>query len=117
MQTSNLAAMKLVISLALASAFLHSATAVTNLFRQQASLTTTEDLQLLTSDFNGSLGETFEFQHPEFSGKKLGIKQHDGDWCDSVRSYSGYIDAGHGKEMFFTFFESRHDPKTDPVIM
>jgi cathepsin A (carboxypeptidase C) len=109
--------MKFVICLALASAFLHSTNAEAPLLRQQASFTTIEDLQLLTSDFNGSPGETFEFQHPEFHGKKLGIKQHDGDWCDSVKSYSGYIDAGHGKEMFFTFFESRHDPKNDPVVM
>jgi len=109
--------MKFVICLALASAFLSFAIAETPWLRQQGSFNTIEDLQLLTSDFNGFSGETVEFQHPEFSGKKLGIKQHEGDWCDSVKSYSGYIYSGHGKEMFFTFFESRHDPKNDPVVM
>ncbi|KAL1407126.1 hypothetical protein Q8F55_006540 [Vanrija albida] len=48
---------------------------------------------------------------------KVRIKSTQG-WCDpDVRSYSGYLDVGHGKELFFYFFESRSDPANDPVIM
>lgn len=48
---------------------------------------------------------------------KVRIKSTNG-WCDpGVRSYSGYIDTGGGKELFFYFFESRNKPKEDPVIM
>ena len=45
------------------------------------------------------------------------IKAHDG-WCDpTARSYTGYIDAGFGKELFFYFFESKRVPVEDPVVM
>lgn len=48
---------------------------------------------------------------------KVRIKSTDG-WCDpDAKSYAGYFDVGHGKELFFTFFESRGNPKEDPVIM
>ena len=39
-------------------------------------------------------------------------------WCDpSVRSYSGFLDAGDGRDLFFYFFESRSKPEEDPVVM
>ena len=39
-------------------------------------------------------------------------------WCDpDVKSYSGYLDVGDGKDLFFYFFESRSNPKEDPVLM
>lgn len=42
--------------------------------------------------------------------KELGI--------DSVKQYSGYLDADDGdKHFFFWMFESRNDPKTDPVVL
>ncbi|KAL7418832.1 hypothetical protein Q5752_006516 [Cryptotrichosporon argae] len=48
---------------------------------------------------------------------KIRIKSTTG-WCDpGVRSYSGYLDVGYGKELFFYFFESRHKPAEDPVVM
>jgi hypothetical protein len=48
---------------------------------------------------------------------KVRIKSTDG-WCDPhTRSYSGYLSVNHGREMWFTFFESRNDPKNDPVVM
>lgn len=34
-----------------------------------------------------------------------------------MTSYSGTINAGHGRDLFFTFFESRNVPEDDPVIM
>jgi len=48
---------------------------------------------------------------------KMRIKAHHG-WCDpDVKSYSGYLDVGYGKDLFFYFFESRSKPKEDPVMM
>ena len=45
------------------------------------------------------------------------IKSHEG-WCDpDVKSYSGYLDTGNGRDLFFYFFESRSDPSNDPVLM
>lgn len=45
------------------------------------------------------------------------IKEHHG-WCDpNVNSYSGYLDTGDGKNLFFYFFESRSKPAEDPVVM
>ena len=45
------------------------------------------------------------------------IKSHDG-WCDpNVKSYSGYIDVGNERDLFFYFFESRSNPAEDPVVM
>jgi len=39
-------------------------------------------------------------------------------WCDpDVKSFSGYLDVGDGKDLFFYFFESRSNPKEDPVLM
>ena len=47
---------------------------------------------------------------------KVKIKETTG-WCDpDVRSYSGYINTGHGRDLFFYFFESRSDPAKDPVL-
>lgn len=49
---------------------------------------------------------------------KVRIKSHDKSWCDpTAKSYSGYLDVGYGKEIYFMFFESRDKPKEDPVIM
>ncbi|ORY34286.1 Alpha/Beta hydrolase protein [Naematelia encephala] len=53
-------------------------------------------------------------RHPKH---KIRIKSTNG-FCDpSVKSYSGYLDIGDGKDLFFYFFESRSDPKKDPVVM
>ncbi|EPQ27794.1 uncharacterized protein PFL1_04539 [Pseudozyma flocculosa PF-1] len=39
-------------------------------------------------------------------------------FCDpTVTSWSGYIDTLDGKSLFFYFFESRNDPKRDPVVL
>jgi len=75
------------------------------------------DIDSLPSDFQPHPGHTYTLSHPELPSHKLEIKKHDGDWCDSVTSYSGTINAGHGKDIFFSFFESRHSPADDPVVL
>jgi len=48
---------------------------------------------------------------------RIRIKSTEG-WCDpGVRSWSGYLDVGNGKDLFFYFFESRSKPEEDPVVM
>ncbi|KAF8323700.1 serine carboxypeptidase [Clavulina sp. PMI_390] len=58
------------------------------------------------------------FTHPSLPSHSLRIKQHT-NFCDTtVRSYTGYLDAAYGTQhLFFYYFESRHDPKTDPVVI
>lgn len=40
------------------------------------------------------------------------------DPLSRCRSYTGYLDVAHGTQhLFFYFFESRHEPQSDPVIL
>ncbi|KAL7415404.1 Alpha/Beta hydrolase protein [Mrakia frigida] len=59
------------------------------------------------------------FAHEAFPDHKIRIKATEGGWCDpGVKSYTGYIDVdSHGQSLFFYFFESRGDPKKDPVML
>lgn len=36
---------------------------------------------------------------------------------DTVKQHAGYLDVADDKHFFYWFFESRNDPKTDPVIL
>lgn len=36
---------------------------------------------------------------------------------DTVKQYSGYLDVDEDKHFFYWFFESRNDPKNDPVVL
>lgn len=36
---------------------------------------------------------------------------------DKVKQWSGYLDVASGKHLFFWMFESRNDPKNDPVVL
>lgn len=36
---------------------------------------------------------------------------------DSTKQYSGYLDVADGKHLFFWSFESRNDPKNDPIVL
>lgn len=68
-------------------------------------------LESITSDDFHVLVSAENPQH------KVRIKSTTG-WCDPhARSYSGYLDVGYGKELYFAYFESRRDPSTDPVMM
>lgn len=36
---------------------------------------------------------------------------------EGVKSYSGFIDIAEDKHIFFWFFESRHNPASDPITL
>lgn len=36
---------------------------------------------------------------------------------DKTKQYSGYLDVADGKHLFFWSFESRNDPKNDPIVL
>jgi cathepsin A (carboxypeptidase C) len=54
--------------------------------------------------------EDYNLRVKKVDPSKLGI--------DSVKQYSGYLDdEANDKHLFYWFFESRNDPKNDPVIL
>jgi cathepsin A (carboxypeptidase C) len=60
-------------------------------------------------EVGGSL-EDYNLRVKAVDPQKLGI--------DSVRQYSGYLDdEANDKHLFYWFFESRNDPKNDPVVL
>ncbi|KAI0354042.1 serine carboxypeptidase [Trametes cingulata] len=61
-----------------------------------------------------SASEFTVLEHPAFPRHSVRVKQS--RFCDeSVRAYTGYIDA-EARHLFFYFFESRRDPETDDVL-
>lgn len=60
------------------------------------------DLKTVT----GPDGRTLRFREPGLCETTKGVK-----------SYSGFIDIAEDKHLFFWFFESRHDPASDPITM
>lgn len=54
----------------------------------------------------------------KFPNHGIRIKSPEGLGLDSVKQYSGYLDIEEDeKHLFFWFFESRNDPKNDPLIL
>ncbi|KAK4106213.1 hypothetical protein N658DRAFT_482131 [Parathielavia hyrcaniae] len=54
--------------------------------------------------------EDFNLRVKSVNPSKLGV--------DSVKQYSGYLDdEANDKHLFYWFFESRNDPKNDPVVL
>jgi cathepsin A (carboxypeptidase C) len=54
--------------------------------------------------------EAFTLRTKKVDPKKLGV--------DKVKQYSGYLDNDEDdKHLFYWFFESRNDPKNDPVLL
>lgn len=56
----------------------------------------------------------------KFPGYSLRVKQSNPEilGLDDVDQYTGYLDVAYeGKHFFYWFFESRNDPKNDPVIL
>ena len=60
-------------------------------------------------EIDGSL-EAYNLRTKKVDPKKLGV--------DNVTQYSGYLDGDEDdKHLFYWFFESRNDPKHDPVVL
>jgi len=60
-------------------------------------------------EIDGKL-ETYNLRAKKVDPSKLGV--------DTVKQYSGYLDDDENdKHLFYWFFESRNDPKNDPVIL
>lgn len=47
----------------------------------------------------------------------LRVKSPESLQVDNVKQFSGYLDVGEEKHLFFWSFESRNDPKNDPVVL
>ncbi|KAF8589301.1 serine carboxypeptidase [Ramaria rubella] len=74
-------------------------------------LTQLEDLSAV------SASEFTTLVHPAYPSHSVRIKKNGGSFCDdTVNSYTGYLDI-QARHLFFYFFESRNDPKTDDVIL
>ncbi|KAK6460884.1 carboxypeptidase Y precursor [Scheffersomyces coipomensis] len=61
----------------------------------------------------------FHVTDQKFPGHKLRVKSTpESLGVDTVKQYSGYLDVEEeDKHFFYWFFESRNDPKNDPVIL
>lgn len=57
--------------------------------------------------------------HPAFPHHQLRVTRLDPErlGLDTVAQYTGYLDTPSDKHLFFWFFESRHSPATDPVVL
>ncbi|KAF0412026.1 peptidase S10, serine carboxypeptidase [Gigaspora margarita] len=54
--------------------------------------------------------------HQDFPDYQIRLKEP--KLCDSsVQQYSGYLDINEEKHFFFWFFESRNDPRNDPIVL
>lgn len=56
-------------------------------------------------------------QNDDLPNHTLRIKSPESLGVDKVRQYSGYLDVGDEKHLFFWSFESRNDPENDPVVL
>ncbi|KAJ7455292.1 Alpha/Beta hydrolase protein [Mycena galericulata] len=72
---------------------------------------------LVQPGLKGSDGMFYEIvSHPVFAQHSLRLQEP--TLCDdSVKQYSGYLDIGQDKHLFFWFFESRSSPSSDPLVM
>ncbi|OLN96609.1 Carboxypeptidase Y-like protein [Colletotrichum chlorophyti] len=57
------------------------------------------------------------FSVPEHPHHKIRIKEQSDELCDAgSRQWTGWLDTG-GKHLFFWYFESLNDPKSDPLSL
>ncbi|KAK4058350.1 hypothetical protein OIO90_000508 [Microbotryomycetes sp. JL221] len=55
--------------------------------------------------------------HGAFKDHRVRIRQPKGVCDDSVKQHSGYLDTPSGRHFYFYHFESRNDPKNDPISL
>ncbi|KAK4051905.1 hypothetical protein OIV83_002610 [Microbotryomycetes sp. JL201] len=56
-------------------------------------------------------------RHSSFKDHRVRIRQPKGVCDDSVKQHSGYLDTPNGHHFYFYHFESRNDPKNDPISL
>lgn len=103
---------------------LFSVASATSLFEPLADLSPLKSFsnpRSLVQEFK-TKGKTQEFsilQSPSNADYELRIKSVDPSklGIDTVKQYSGYLDYKNSKHFFYWFFESRNDPKNDPIIL
>lgn len=74
-----------------------------------------QNLRIQTTESNGIDFERITLtEFPEYA---IRLKSPEGLCDPSVRQYSGYLDITETKHLFFWFFESRHQPQSDPLVL
>ncbi|AET40080.1 carboxypeptidase C Ecym_5321 [Eremothecium cymbalariae DBVPG len=88
-----------------------------------------EALMDLDDSFTQGVGQTFKsfrdmdgieiLKSEHDSRYSLRVKKHDPSklGIDTVNQWSGYLDVSEKKHFFYWVFESRNDPKNDPVVL
>ncbi|WPH00639.1 Hypothetical protein R9X50_00346900 [Acrodontium crateriforme] len=61
-------------------------------------------------------GKTYNVFEHAATGAKMSFVKNSGI-CETTKGYSGYLSVGNNMNMFFWFFEARHNPKTAPLAM
>jgi cathepsin A (carboxypeptidase C) len=57
-------------------------------------------------------------ENQDFPDYSLKVKSPDSLGIDTVKQYAGYLDVDdEDKHFFYWFFESRNDPKKDPIVL
>ncbi|KAF5667142.1 carboxypeptidase Y like A [Fusarium heterosporum] len=80
--------------------------------RQLASLVLTTAIGFVVGQDQKPLTEEITFK-PSFS-----LRQQSSDLCDAgSRQWTGTVNVTADKSMFFWYFESRHKPETDPLLL
>ncbi|KAG2735733.1 hypothetical protein G9P44_001947 [Scheffersomyces stipitis] len=80
-----------------------------------------KDFSTFTKETVAGVEAQFEqLSHPKFSDYSMRIKKTKPEslGLDTVNQYTGYLDVNVlDKHFFYWFFESRNDPKNDPIIL
>lgn len=82
--------------------------------------TSTPNIKTFTAPSADDLEEFETFSIEKDSSYRLRVKENHPETLglDTVKQYTGYLDVlGLDKHFFYWFFESRNDPKNDPVIL
>ncbi|UPK93469.1 hypothetical protein LCI18_004404 [Fusarium solani-melongenae] len=72
----------------------------------------------LAVDCDGGCYQKPLVEHGPHVSSQFNLRQQSEVLCDAgSRQWTGTVDVGPGKSMFFWYFESRNNPETDPVVL
>lgn len=94
------------------------------LFSPESTVINAQTSELTLASFSSAAaassfsGDGFvHIQHPDIPTHSIRIKETTG-WCETkAKSFSGYLNVGDDKDLWFQFFESRSEPSKDDVLM